>query len=102
MVDEAVLGRVTLGLESTEKSFLGSENLDGGSWVLGQVGQAPGVGDEAGTDGLTDQSCEVGCYDAHLGDQVGRERFAVLSQVDGAASEKHDVVHVGLGEILTH
>lgn len=33
------LGGVSLGLEGSEKCFLGTENLDSGSGVFGQVGQ---------------------------------------------------------------
>jgi len=102
VVDQTVLGGVTLGLEGTEQSLLGTENLDSGGRVLGQVGQATGVGDETSTNGLTDQSGKVGRDHTHFGDKVGRERLAVLDEGDGALGEKHDVLHVGLGDVLTH
>lgn len=102
MVDETVLGGVALGLESTEEGLLGTENLNGGGRVLGQVGQATSVGDETSTDGLTDEGGKVRCDNTHLSDKVGGERLAVLDEGDGALSEKHDVLHVGLRDVLTH
>lgn len=39
VVDETVFGGVTLGLESSEKSLFGAEDLDSRSGVLGQVGE---------------------------------------------------------------
>lgn len=44
--DETVFWSLTLGLQGSEKSFLCTEDLDGGGWVLGQVGKATSVGDE--------------------------------------------------------
>ena len=37
MVQETVLGGIVLGLEGTEESLFGTEDLDGGGGVLGQV-----------------------------------------------------------------
>ena len=57
---------------------------------------------ETCTDSLADERREVRGHDAHLRVQVATERLAVRSQFGGALGEHHDVLHVGLGEILTH
>lgn len=102
VVQETVLGGVTLGLQGTEKSLLGTENLNSGGGVLGQVGQATGVGDKTGSDDLTDESGKVRGDNAHLGDQVRVERLAVLGELDNTLGERDDVLHVSLGDLLTH
>merc|ERR1719318_1951929 len=48
VVDETILGGVVLGLQGLEQSLLSSQDLDCAGWVLGQVHQAPGVGNESG------------------------------------------------------
>merc|ERR1711892_1545638 len=45
--DEAVLGRVALGLERAEERLLGAEDLHRRGRVLGEVGERAGVRDEA-------------------------------------------------------
>ena len=102
MVQQTVLGGVALGLQGTEESLLGTEDLDGGGGVLGQVGQATGVGDKTGSDDLTDESSQVRGHNAHLGDQVGVERLAVLSELDNTLGEGDDVLHIRVGDLLTH
>lgn len=102
VVQQTVLGGVTLGLQGTEKSLLGTENLDSGGGVLGQVGQATSVGDQTGTNDLSDQSSQVRSNNAHLGNQVLVQRLAVLGKADNALGESSDVLHVGFRDILTH
>lgn len=71
MVQKTVLGSVALGLESSEQGFLCTKNLNSGSRVLGQVGQATGVRDETSTNNLSDQSSQVRGDNAHLDHEVG-------------------------------
>lgn len=66
VVDETVLGSVALGLQGTEKSLFGTEDLDGRGGVLGEVGQAAGLGNETSRNGVTDESSQVGCNNRHL------------------------------------
>lgn len=56
-----------LGLERTEQRLLGTENLDGGTGRLGEVHERTSVGDEAGTDKLTNKSSQVRCQSLHTG-----------------------------------
>lgn len=102
VVQKTVLGGVTLGLQGSEKGLLSTENLDRRSGVLGQVGQATGVGDQTSTNDLTNKGSKVGGDHAHLGNQVLVERLAVLGQADNALGERDNVLHVGLGNLLTH
>jgi len=102
VVDDTELGGVALGLEGSEEGLLGTENLDSRGGVLCEVGQGTGLGDETGTDGLADESSQVGSDNAHLGDEVVADRLAVLVEGDNALSERHDVLHVSVGDILTH
>ena len=102
MVNETVFWGVALGLESAEKSLLGTENLNGGCWVLGEVGEGSSVGDEAGSDDLADKLGQVRRDDGHLIGKVLEEGAAVLGELDDAVGEHGDVLHVLLGEILTH
>jgi hypothetical protein len=102
VVQQTILGGVTLGLQSTEKSLLSTENLDGGGRVLGQVGQATSVRDQTSTDDLTNQRSQVGGDNAHLGDQVLVKLLAVLSKADNTLGKGNDVLHVGFTDLLAH
>lgn len=102
VVDETVLGGVTLGLEGAEEGLLGTENLDGGGGVLGEVGEGSGVRDEARGNDFADQRGQVGCDDGHLVGEVLEEGAAVFGELDDAVGERRDVLHVLLGDVLTH
>lgn len=80
VVDEAVLGRVVLGLEGAEERLFRAEDLDGGGGHLGKLHQRAGVGDEAGTDELADEDGEVGRNGGHPGFEVIVQLRAVLGQ----------------------
>lgn len=102
MVDESVLGGVSLGLKGAEEGLLGSEDLDGRGGVLGQVGEGSSVGDEASSNRVANEGCEVGSDDAHLLREVGLERLAVLEQVDHARGKVADVEVVDRGNVGSH
>lgn len=102
MVDETVLGSVALGLERSEQSLLGTENLNSRGGVLGQVGQAAGLGNQASSDSLANEGSQVGGNDTHLVHKVSAEALAVLRQAQGTVGEQHDIVHVRFGDIPTH
>jgi hypothetical protein len=102
VVQQTVLGGVALSLQGTEQSLLGTENLNGRGGILGKVGQATGVGDQTGSNDFANQGSEVRSNDAHLGDEVGVERLAVVGELVNTLGERDDILHVGLGNLLTH
>jgi hypothetical protein len=102
VVDETVLGGVSLSLQRAEEGLLGTENLDGGGGVLGEVGEGARVGDEARGDDLADQRGQVGRDDGHLVGEVLEEGAAVFGELDDAVGERGDVLHVLLGDVLAH
>lgn len=101
VVDETVLGGGVLGLEGTEEGLLGSEDLNGGSWVLGEVDQAAGVGDEAGTNKLTNEDGEVGGDGVHAVLKVLKELLTVLVHLDDLVAELRDVEHIKVVDLHT-
>lgn len=66
-----------LGLECSEKSLLRSEDLDSGSWVLGQGHQTTGVCNQAGSNKLANKCCKIGCDGSHAVREVRVEFNAV-------------------------
>jgi hypothetical protein len=74
-----VLGCVVLGLEGTEKSFLGTENLDSRTGRLSEVHERTSVRDEARTDKLTDKGSQVRSKCLHAGGKVVAEVLAMSS-----------------------
>lgn len=102
VVDESILGGVSLGLESAEEGLLGTEDLNGRGGVLGQVGEGSSVGDEASSNGVANEGGEVGSDDAHLLREVRLERLAVLEQVDHARGKVTDVEVVDGGDVGAH
>jgi hypothetical protein len=76
-----VLGGVVLGLERTEQRLLGTENLDGGTGRLGQVHEGTGVGNQARTNKLTNESSEVRCEGLHTGREVVAKVLAVPVEI---------------------
>jgi hypothetical protein len=102
VVDKTVLGSVSLSLKSAEESLLGTENLDGGGRVLGQVGQGTSVGDKTGGNNFANELGQVRGDNGHLVGQVLEDLLAVVGKGSNLLGEGDDVVHVGLGNVLTH
>jgi hypothetical protein len=102
VVQQSVLGSVSLGLQSSEKSLLRAENLHGRSGILGQVGQASGMRNQTSANDLSDQRSKVRSDDAHLGNQVRVQRLAILGKADNSLCERNDVLHVRLRYFLAH
>lgn len=102
VVQKTVLRSVALSLQSSEESLLSTKNLDGRRRVLGEVGQATSVRDKTSTDNFSNQRRKVRCDDAHLGGKVSVQRLAVLRKADDSVGESNYVLHVGLGDFLTH
>lgn len=91
-----------LGLERTEQRLLGTENLDGGTRRLGEVHERTGVGDEAGTDKLTNESSQVRCKSLHTRGEVCAEVLAMLGEVDDLLGEGAGGLQILLGDLGTH
>lgn len=96
------LGGVSLGLESSEESLLGSENLDGRGGVLGEVGKRSSVRDEPGSNGLSEEGGKVGRDEVHLLDEVGLESLPVVGEVDDSVGEVGDVDEIDGSDVGSH
>uniref|UniRef100_A0A7S3IMF5 Uncharacterized protein n=1 Tax=Strombidium inclinatum TaxID=197538 RepID=A0A7S3IMF5_9SPIT len=100
--DQTVFGSLTLGLQSSEQSLLGTEDLNGRGGVLRQVGQTTGVGNELGADDLTGEGGEVGGDGAHSLLEIIGEGLAVLNQLNTTFREALDLGAVTFVHVLTH
>jgi hypothetical protein len=102
MVDQSVFRCVALGLESTEESLFSTKNLNSRGGVFREVGEGTSVGDETGTDGVSDEGSEIGSDDTHLVGEVFLEGFSVIVEVDDSGSEIFDVEVIDGGDVGTH
>ncbi|KAI3492779.1 hypothetical protein L1887_42576 [Cichorium endivia] len=102
VVDEAVLGRVVLGLERAEERLFGAEDLHGRGRVLGEVHERAGVADEACADEVADEGGEVGRDGGHAVLEVLVELGAVLGDGDDLVAQAPDVLEVGVGDLGAH
>ena len=102
MVDEAVLGRVVLGLEGAEQRFLGAEDLDGARGVFSEVEQAARVADEPCADEVADERSQVGGNGGHTALEVAGELRTVGGDGNDLVTELVDVSHVGFRDVGTH
>ena len=84
---ETEFGSVGLGLQGTEESLLGTQDLESTGGVLGQVGERASLLDQTRSHDLANQSRQVGGDGAHLVGQVAEEGAAVLGQLDDLASK---------------
>jgi hypothetical protein len=66
-----------LGLESTEKSLLSTENLNGRTGRLGEVHERTSVRDETRTNKLTNKGSQVRSKCLHTGGKVVAEVLAM-------------------------
>jgi hypothetical protein len=73
--DKTVLRGLALGLKGAEEGLLGTQDLDGGGWVLSEVNQGARVGNQFGADHFTDQSSKVRGNCIHSLSQVFRKFF---------------------------
>jgi len=94
--DQTILWSLSLGLQSSEKSFFGTEDLDGGGWVLGQVGKSTSVRNKLGTNDVTDQSRQVWSDSVHsLGEVLGK-RLSEIDELNTSSGELFDLNLIGL------
>mmetsp|Transcript_87519 Transcript_87519/g.272233 ORF Transcript_87519/g.272233 Transcript_87519/m.272233 type:complete len:644 (+) Transcript_87519:79-2010(+) len=100
--DEAVLGRVALGLEGAEERLLRAQDLHRGGRVLGEVREAARVRDEPGAYDLPNERGEVRRHEVHLGLEVLVQGLPHGRQLDDLAGEVVDVLHVHLDDVLAH
>jgi len=107
---------VSLGLEGSEKCFLGTENLDSGGGVLGQVGQGSTIDqhytsreiedvrvrDEPCGNGLSDEGRQIGCDNTHFVNQVPPQTLPVLGELDDPLGKVTDVDQINLVYVTSH
>jgi hypothetical protein len=91
-----------LSLKRTEQRLLGTENLDGGTGRLGEVHEGTSVGNEAGTDKLTNECSQIGGESLHTGREVCAEVLTVLGKVNDLLSESACSLEILLGNLGTH
>mmetsp|Transcript_8725 Transcript_8725/g.10580 ORF Transcript_8725/g.10580 Transcript_8725/m.10580 type:complete len:217 (+) Transcript_8725:586-1236(+) len=102
MKNQSILRRVALGLQRSEQGLLGAKDLDRAGGVLGQVRQAACMGDQPGANDLSDQSCQVGRHQIHLGLEVVMKGLPHIRQLNDFASKVLNVLHVHLNNVLAH
>jgi len=107
---------VSLGLESSEKCLLGTENLDSRGGVLGQVGQGSTINqhyissetkdvrvrDKPGGNGLSNEGRQIGCDNTHFINQVFPQTLPVLGELDDPLGKVTDVDQINLVDITSH
>lgn len=94
--DETVLWSFTLGFESSEKSFLGTEDLDGGGWVLGEVGETTSVRDEFRTNNVSNEGRQVGSDSVHSLSEILGESLSEVDKIDASFRKSFDLKAIGL------
>lgn len=80
VVDQTVLGRVVLSLQSTEQSLLGTQNLDSGTGALSELEERASMGNQAGTNELTNKLSQVGSNGLHSRSQIQRKLLALVRE----------------------
>lgn len=102
MVDQTVFWCVSLGLQSPEEGLFSSKNLNCRGGVFRQVGQRSSMTDQSRSNGVSDQSSQVGSNESHLLGKVDLKGFAVSEEVDDTVGEVGDVEVVNGGNISSH
>lgn len=72
MVNKTIFWCIVFRLESTEKGFLGTENLHSTGWMFGQVKKTASMANKAGSNKLSHESGEIGGYGVHAITEVLR------------------------------
>lgn len=81
MINQAVFRSVVLGLQSSEESLLGSENLNGGTGALCKVHERSGMGDKPSAYQFSDKRSKIGCKSLHASGKIVRETSTMLRQI---------------------
>jgi hypothetical protein len=102
VVDQTVLWRIFFGFQSSEESFFGSENLNGGSWVFGQVDQVTGVGDQSGADEFTNEKGQIWSDGLHSVFEVFVEFCSVFGQLNDSIGEVVNGEKIFVRDFATH
>ena len=91
-----------LGLESTEESLFGTENLNGRSRVFGERHEGTGVSDQTSSDELSDEGGKVRSDSGHAVSEVLVEFGSVLSDRDNLVAEEVNVVEILFRDFSSH
>jgi len=100
--DETVFRSVVLGLESTEESLLGTEDLNSRRRVFSERHEGTGMGDQTGTDEFSNEGGKIGCDSGHSVSEVLVQFGTVLSDRDDLVTEEVDVVEILFGDFSSH
>jgi len=79
--DQTILWGLTFGLQGSEQSLLSSKKLNGGGWILAQVGEATSVGDQLGADGISNKGGKIWCNSVHSLLEVLSERLSEVNEL---------------------
>mgnify|MGYP006940253890 CR=1 FL=1 len=100
--DETILGGLPTGLQGSEKGFLGTQDLDGRSGVLGQVCQGARVRDQLRANHLTNKGGQVRGNCIHSCFQILLKLLTELDLFNNSLSEFLDLDDISLRHVLSH
>jgi hypothetical protein len=100
--DETVFWRLSFGLQRPEQCLLGSQDLNGGRWVLRQVRQATCVGDELRADNVADECSQIRGNCVHSLLQVLGEGVPEGDELDAPLRKAFELEAVSLTDLLPH
>lgn len=91
-----------LGFQGAEKCFLGTKDLYGAGWMLGEIVEATSMADQPCTDQFTDESSQIGCNGIHTIAEILRQLCPVFGDGNHLITEVVDVVDILLGNFTAH
>tara|TARA_B110000285_G_C14926903_1_gene515440 strand:+ start:93 stop:647 length:555 start_codon:yes stop_codon:yes gene_type:complete len=100
--NQTILWSLSLGLQSSEKGFFSTEDLDSRRWIFGQVSESTGVRDKLGTNDVTNQSRKIRGNSVHSVFKILSESLSEINQFDASLCKFFDLKAILLGHILSH
>ena len=100
--DETVLWCLTFGLQGSEEGFLGTEDLDGRSWVFWKVCETACMCNELGADNFSNKWLEIWCNSIHTVLKVIIEWLAELNKFNYTLSPFANLEGVSFIHIHAH
>lgn len=102
MIENTVLGGISLGLQGSEEGFFCSQNLDGRSWVLDQVRETSTVRDKFGSNGFSDEGGQIWGNSHHLILEILGDVSSEFELFQESNSQFLERSEIQLSEFLSH
>lgn len=100
--NQSILWSLSFCLQSSEKGFFSTKNLDCRCWIFWEVCKSTSVRNELGTNNITNKSWKVRSYGVHSVFKILSELLSEINEFDASLCKFFDLKAILIGHFLSH